>query len=176
MDKLEDFIRNNRRDLDIYEPDPNVWYRIRKKIRSGKSPLLRWVAAAAMVVVVLGTSLILYTGARNRNTDYISNKSRQQELKETEIFYNSIVNSLYREAEPFFTSQPEIKKELYTDMARIDSLCIEIKKDLKDNISNQEVIEALVQNYRIKIQILEEMLNTLREDDDMNLNENDDEI
>lgn len=176
MDKLEDFIRNNRSDLDIYEPDPDVWDRIRKVNRSGRSQLLKWVAAAAIVVVVMGTSIILYKGARNSNTDYISDKFGQQELNETEIFYNTIVNSLYREAEPFFTSQPDIKQELYTDMARIDSLCNEIKKDLKDNIANQEVIEALVQNYRIKIQILEEMLSTLREDFDMDVNENKDEI
>jgi hypothetical protein len=39
---------------------------------------------------------------------------------------------------------------------------VEIKKDLKDNISNQDVVEALIQNYRIKIRILEDMLTVLK--------------
>jgi hypothetical protein len=36
---------------------------------------------------------------------------------------------------------------------------------LKDNISNQNVVEALIQNYRIKIHILEDMLTVLKEND-----------
>jgi len=87
------------------------------------------------------------------------------QLKETEAYYNNLVNSLYSEATPFLTNNPEIKKELNTDLAHLDSICIDIKKDLKDNISNQDVIEALVQNYRIKIRILEDMLNVLRENE-----------
>ena len=39
---------------------------------------------------------------------------------------------------------------------------MDIKKDLKDNIANQDVIEALIQNYRIKINILEDMLTVLK--------------
>ena len=80
------------------------------------------------------------------------------QLKETEIYYNNLVNSLYREATPLLTGNPEIKKELTTDISHLDSICIEIKKDLKDNVANQEVVEALIQNYRIKIRLLEDML------------------
>jgi hypothetical protein len=86
-------------------------------------------------------------------------------LKETEIYYNNLVNSLYREATPFLTSNPEIKKELNTDISQLDSICFEIKKDLKDNVANQEVVEALIQNYRIKIRLLEDMLTILKENE-----------
>ena len=74
------------------------------------------------------------------------------QLKETEIYYNNLANSLYREATPMLTRNPEIEKELSTDISQIDSICSEIKKDLKDNVANQDVIEALIQNYRIKDQ------------------------
>jgi hypothetical protein len=83
-------------------------------------------------------------------------------LKETETYYNTLVNSLYKEATPLLTNNPDIKKELNTDLSHIDSICVEIKKDLKDNISNQDVVEALIQNYRIKIKILEDMLTVLK--------------
>ena len=39
---------------------------------------------------------------------------------------------------------------------------MDIKKDLKNNIANQAVVEALIQNYRIKIRILKDMLETLK--------------
>jgi hypothetical protein len=60
---------------------------------------------------------------------------------------------------------PDIRKEFLSDMSQIDSICTDIKKDLKDNVSNQEVIEALINNYRIKIQILEEMLDELKQNE-----------
>jgi hypothetical protein len=87
------------------------------------------------------------------------------QLKETEAYYNNLVNSLYSEATPLLTNNPEIKNELNTDLAHLDSICIDIKKDLKDNISNQDVVEALIQNYRIKIHILEDMLKVLRDNE-----------
>ncbi len=60
---------------------------------------------------------------------------------------------------------PEIQKELFTDISQLDSICSEIKKDLKDNVANQDVIEALIQNYRLKISLLEDMLEVLKENE-----------
>ena len=64
------------------------------------------------------------------------------------------------------TKNPEIEKELSADISQIDSICSEIKKDLKDNVANQDVIEALIQNYRIKVRILEDMLKLLKENEE----------
>ena len=88
------------------------------------------------------------------------------QLKETEIYYNNLANSLYREATPMLARNPEIEKELSTDISQIDSICSEIKKDLKDNVANQDVIEALIQNYRLKISLLEDMLKILKENEE----------
>jgi len=82
----------------------------------------------------------------------------------SKAMYN-LVNSLYREAMPYLTENPEIEKELVTDIPHLDSICVEIKNDLKDNVSNQEVVEALIQNYRIKIRLLEDMLTILQENE-----------
>jgi hypothetical protein len=87
------------------------------------------------------------------------------QLKESEFYYNNLLNSLYTEATPMLTANPEIQKELNYDISHIDSLCLEIKKDLKDNIANKEVIEALIQNYRIKIRLLEDILTVLKENE-----------
>ena len=80
-------------------------------------------------------------------------------------YYNTLVKTLYREAGPLLTGQPELSRELDSDMAQIDSICVDIRKDLKDNVANQEVIEALIQNYRIKLQILEDMLVMLKQNE-----------
>ena len=166
MDKLEEHIRKNREDLDKYNPPAGIWRRIKKELKTRKPISGKWISLAAMIIVVLGTAIILlrtqYRWAA-KETNSITRPYPQ--LKETEIYYNNLINSLYKEATPLLTNNPDVKKELNTDFSHIDSLCIDIKKDLKDNISNQEVVEALIQNYRTKIQILEDMLTVLKENE-----------
>jgi hypothetical protein len=165
MDRLENFIRKHRDDLDILVPSQRVWKNINK--RSAKRRIYYYVSAAAIMILILGSALIIFRNNENR----LHLNETDQQLKETELYYNNLINSLYDEAEPMLTRYPELNNELTSDFVRIDSLCIEIKKDLKDNVANQEVITALIQNYRIKIRILEEMLTLLKENE--NIPEND---
>jgi hypothetical protein len=156
MDRLEDYIRKNKDDLDKYEPSPDVWRGIRKEMHRGRRELAGWLSAAAMIAVILGTSALFYAASQNK---------ADPEVIESEIYYNNLVNDLFSQAAPLLTGYPDLEKELMTDMSQIDSICADIKKDLRDNIDNQEVIEALISNYRIKTQILEEMLDALRQNE-----------
>jgi hypothetical protein len=172
MDKLEEHIRKNRELLDKYNPPSGIWRRISKGLKTEKPPLKLWLSIAAMFIVILGSAVILLNPLHrsSKTNDEISNDSEltsaNPQLKETEIYYNNLINSLYSEATPLLTGNPEIKKELNTDISQLDSICSEIKKDLKDNVANQDVVEALIQNYRIKIRLLEDMLIILKENKD----------
>jgi hypothetical protein len=171
MDKLEEHIKKNREDLDRYSPSKAVWRNIDNQINKNRFPLRKVLSIAAMFVVVLATSVLLIkSGLLNKNgsgnqNGISGNIPENAQVRETEIYYNSLVNSLYREATPLLTANPEIRKELTTDISHIDSICMDIKRDLKDNVANQEVIEALIQNYRIKIRLLEDMLTILKENE-----------
>jgi hypothetical protein len=171
MDKLEEHIRQKREDLDRYSPPADIWRKIRKELRKGKSMIRLWLSIAAMIIVILGTAVVLFrpfhrwSDSNSRKNNYEGLTQLDPQLKETETYYNNLVNSLYKEATPLLTKNPEIKKELNIDLSHLDSICVDIKKDLKDNISNQDVVEALIQNYRIKIRILEDMLTILKENE-----------
>jgi hypothetical protein len=171
MDRLEEHIRRNREDLDRYKPSSDTWKSINKRLNNGKSKNSHWISIAAMVIVIIGSAVIFYKSpnriSRTSITTYNEvNKQLNPELKEAEIYYNNLVNSLYKEATPLLTANPEMKKELAHDISQLDSICLDIRKDLKDNVANQEVVEALIQNYRVKIRLLEEMLIILKEDKD----------
>jgi hypothetical protein len=102
---------------------------------------------------------------QKKNSDFFSSNSGQPALKETEVYYKTQMNTLYLEAKPLLINQPVIARELKNDMAHLDSIRTDLKKDLKDNVANQEVIEAMIQNYRIKLQLLEDMLNLLKQNE-----------
>jgi hypothetical protein len=172
MDKLEDFIRKNREELDSYSPSPDVWEKVNREMGNKRPSFKKWLSVAAFFAIALSTAVFFYTTGRLESTN---NQSGEEvsgtyndipQLKETEIYYNNLVNSLYTEATPLLTGNPEVKNELNSDINQLDSICTDIKKDLKDNVANKEVVEALIQNYRIKIKLLEDMLTILKENED----------
>jgi hypothetical protein len=165
MDDLEEYIMKHREELDRYKPSSGIRKRLVRSLKTGKNSWFRLSAVAAMITVIMGTAVIFFKPGFKSVRDNNSKMSSQAgfQLKETEIYYNNLATSLYAEATPMLAKNPEIKKELSMDLSQIDSICGEIKKDLKDNIANRDVVEALIQNYRIKIRILEDMLKLLKE-------------
>lgn len=167
MDRLEEYIKKNRESLDIHTPSPEVWDRVKTELKPARSAK-RWLAVAASVAALTAISLIFYQIGRNSvNQDMVTRLSgdlpSKMKLKEAEAYYTSQINELYREAEPLLANNPELRHELNSDISQIDSIYADLKKDLKDNIANQDVVEALIRNYTIKIKILEDMLSILRE-------------
>jgi len=169
MDRLEEYIKKNRTSLDTREPSPDVWDRIGKELKPDRKPVKRWLSVAASVIIVAGISLFFFQLGRNSVDRQIAsadgNLPARQQLREAEAYYTGQINALYQEALPMLTSNPGLQDELDYDIAQIDSIYADLKKDLKDNIANQEVVEALIRNYTIKIKILEDMLAILRENE-----------
>jgi hypothetical protein len=180
MDRLEEYIMKHREEMDRYKPSKSIRRKTGKELKTGSN--LRWLSIAAMLAVILGTALVLFrpgaklsqqtVGENNYNTLMKNNP----QLKETEIYYNNLANSLYSTAKPMLARYPEMNRELFTDISQLDSICSEIKKDLKDNVANQDVIEALIQNYRLKISLLEDMLEVLKEYEENPEKNNDNEL
>ena len=138
MDKLEEHIIRNREELDRYTPSPVLWKRISKNIIKEKSPLIQWLSIAAMITIIIGTILVLFRpgGIMSDNKiaegNFTTKTQNGSQLKETEIYYTGLANSIYLEATPLLERNPEIKRELSVDISQIDSICSEVKKDLKD--------------------------------------------
>ena len=174
MDELEKFILKNRDNLDRYSPSGKIWKGIKSGLKRRKISSTIWLSSAAMILIILGTSVIFYKldrmsiFLRKDNIDNSVLLKTNPHFIETEIYYNNQIKELYNEAMPLLTSDPDLEKELDYDLSRLDTICSEIKKDLKDNVSNQEVIEALINNYRIKIRLLNDMLDLLKQDENEN--------
>ena len=94
------------------------------------------------------------------------------EILETEQYYSQIVSDRYKELKPFLVSNPGAEEMLSTDMEELDEVYEELKEDLKDNASNPEVIEAMILNYRVKLEILEDLLIQLKEKENQDYEKN----
>ena len=163
-DRLEDFVRQNREQFDLREPDPSIWLKINPaNSRMKERRSMRWLRVAAAVAIIFAgsTAGIYFLTGEKAETDQYSKLYR--EIQETEQYYSQMVNQRYEELKPFLASDPAAEEMLNMDMEELDEVYRELKKDLKDNASNPEVIEAMILNYRVKLEILEDLLNQLKE-------------
>ncbi len=165
-DRLEEFVRQNREEFDFREPDPSIWLRIQPEsapvVKERRS--MRWLrVAAAVAMIFAGSAAGIYflTGGKAEADQYSSELYR--EIRETEQYYNQMVSQRYEELRPYLVGDPAAEEMLQMDMTELDEVYAELKKDLKDNASNPEVIEAMILNYRVKLEILEDLLNQLKE-------------
>jgi hypothetical protein len=186
-DRLEDFVRQNREEFDLREPDPSLWLKINPPTadeslpQADKSPFvvkerrpLSWLrVAAAIAVIFAGSSAGIYflTGGNN-DVDLYSNEI-YMEMQETEQYYTHMVADRYNELKPYLVSDPMANEMLTADMDELDQVYGELKEDLKDNASNPEVIEAMILNYSIKLEILEDLLNQLKEKENQDYEKDD---
>lgn len=157
-DRLEEFVHSQREEFDVYEPDERLWKGVEKKMDKHRKKsigfyLYRAVGVAAIFIITLVSYQYFFSG----NTRI----PKIPELQEAETYYSGLINSKLEEVRQLLSDYPDIQEEIDTDMIELDSVYKSLKEDLKDNVSNQEVIEAMVDNYRMRIEILEEMLQYL---------------
>lgn len=167
-DKLEKFISDNREGFDDLEPDPSVW----DKIRTRKVPVIRidwkdaaWKAAAVVAIFMASYWFHGYMASRKQpvqqkaiTTQPENGNPLVQELVDAEAFYTSQINFKREELFRLTQNSPQIGREVDMELVELDKIYKELKADLKDNTDNEEVIEAMIQNYRLKLEILEEIL------------------
>jgi len=172
QDKLEKFVIENREEFDVFEPGTELWDRIQKP--APKVIRLNWktvlVRVAAVVVIFIASYFFHDMMQKGDKSDVAGNEqplenedqNKVNVLMEAEMFYTSQINTAKEEIILLSGNNKGLIDDLNVDMVELDKVFEELKNDLKDNSDNEEVIEAMIQNYRIKLQVLEDILLQLK--------------
>lgn len=163
-DKLESFVNDNRHEFDGLEPSDKVWEAISRRLeeKAPKQPeKYLWMKIAAVLVMgLVASGIILYQGYHNRQQEAIVLQvdPEVQELMEAEAYYAQEVTGKMAEIEKCYEVNPELKTEIENDLNELEAMYLSLKNDLKDNIANKEVIEAMIENNRNRVKIVDEVL------------------
>ena len=165
MQKLEDFVKGRKGEFDSKLPSSDLWGEIESQLdENSKIKLSFWkIAASLAAVLLLGfltTSVIKKHDIRHSGYGNISDPELVS-LLETETFYARKVSLSMDEINKCYHIYPELKSDLESDLDELDGMYKELKKDLKDNIYNREVIEAMIQNNRIRLKMVDRVLNQI---------------
>ncbi len=162
-DRLKDFINTNFDEFNELEPPKQSWDHISAKMghrQNFRYRLLKY-SGAAVAAALLG--FFLYLGPLNNSQNQKFDLADIPEIVETEAYYTLQVNQKRDQVYKLAGGHPELKQEMDNDLAELDSLMLELKNDLNDNVSNAEVVDAMIQNYRMKLMILEDIMSFLEQ-------------
>ena len=143
MDQLEKFITENKDSFNEHKADKaKMWKAIAVELEQPKSrvmPLWRKLPfqIAAGLLILLGIA-----GVYNLNTQ----KTPQVEL---------VKNDKHLSAKN--------KEEFLKFMVELDREDAALKLDLADNLDNQQVLSAIIKNYKKRIELIENLLNQINE-------------
>ena len=168
-DPFKKYTEDNREEFDSFEqPDfEGLWGDISDSLDKqdeqlgGKPPIRRslwgnrvWLKVAAMLIMAFGVGWLTVSGVNNFGSG--------TEWAETQEFYQE---SIQTKMEALQARREAIDPKIFEDLESLDTALQELKVDLEDQADNEEVVNAMIMNYQIKLKILEEILDELQQDD-----------
>lgn len=163
-DRFEKFVRDNREDFDIHSPSPELWEKLNKQLTTPAKKhwtRSRWLQVAAVIALaLLGSGVVLNNYFSPRHQLHVAAKAdpELQELIEAEAYYAHEVNGRLKEIQKCYKLNPELKMEVEGDLNELGSMYNSLKNDLKENVSNKEVIEAMIENNRYRLKLVDDVL------------------
>ncbi|MEP2024417.1 MAG: hypothetical protein ABJH98_18165 [Reichenbachiella sp.] len=161
---LKNFIDVNRDAFEVYDYPKEDWYTIsdqldqaKKESKSVVIPLKYvWRSAAVFLLVFGSVTYMSWVNWKNQSQEVMMST----ELQEAEYYYGELIATRVAEISKLDRGA---EQEVFRNMEALDLAFNELKTDLKDNADNEEVIHAMIDNYKIKLEILEQIIEQLEE-------------
>jgi hypothetical protein len=183
MKTIEEIIRNNRDLFEGAEPSEGHFERFNRKLEilgqknTPKRSIVPYLLRAA-VVTLLVTLSSLWTWDH-----FIRPESRRMTLsdvspqyKEVESYYIHQVNLMESEIVDIdLKNNPAQKEALMQEMRNMDSVYVSLQKELKANPNDERIINAMIEHYQTKVEVMTYIVNQLKSVRNENQNATEDE-
>ncbi|GGX28518.1 hypothetical protein [Aquimarina muelleri] len=175
MDDFEKYIKENRYLFDEQRADKSkIWDNIESRLNTPKSivvwrfPILKF--AASILILVGAFSIInmyLNSGLNYNNQNNIVN----QELRDIDTYYKDLVSFQVQLVKNSSKLQDKEKEEFLSFMDELDEEYNTLKLEMKKNLNNEYILEAIVNNYKKRIELIENLLEQINNSKKSNENE-----
>jgi hypothetical protein len=183
MKTLDDLIRDNRDLFEDKEPSEGHFERfsvkleIRQQKMASRRSIVPYLLRAAVVTLLITLSSLwtwdhFIRPSRGRMT--LGQVSPQ--YKEVENYYVNQVSLVEGEIVKIdLKNNPEQKDMLMKEMKSMDSTYLSLQKELKANPNDERIINAMIEHYQTKLEVMTYIVNQLKAVRNGNLNKKEDE-
>lgn len=178
--KLERFIRDNREDFDHYEAPAGLWAKIDKSLgddltenykdESLSTPEVREIvllqttkrvwktwAIVASIALLIGCFSILYLKNNTESTEQIVAEVAPQ-YNDKMVQYASLIETKREEIKAIEIHDPVLYKEFASEIEKLNQDYQNLKDELPQTPNQGELVEAMIQNLRVQLDILNRQL------------------
>jgi len=170
MKTIEEILRTNKDFFEDAEPSAGHFDRFNRKLEirfqvaAPKRSIVPYLLKAA-VVTLLVTLSSLYTW-----DNFIRPENKRMtlgqvspEYREVENYYLHQVNMMESEIENIdLNGSPEQKKMLLSELQSMDSTNVALQKELKANPNDERIINAMIEHYQTKLEVMTFIVNQLK--------------
>lgn len=166
-DKLKILVEAHRKEADNLCAPDFLWERIaadldkREKAATAKKTryirLLSFTSVAvAAVILLLLIAGIFVPQRRNEPNNF---RAQYPELQQAEAYFQPMIIAKVRRIEQI--GDKTVIGALLQDLALLEQDYEMLAKDLRDNADNRQIIKAMIENYRSRLQLLERIVNEI---------------
>lgn len=185
-DLFEQFVKDHRDEFDDLMPREDLFNNINtRKTRVISLNAKTWITrvAAAVVIFAIGFGANEWLSSINEKSnsydmlgqngeDFENIDSSYRDFYEMQAYYTQQIDLVKNEIIVLSNADMEINNEINIELDELKQIFDELQKDLEDHTNDQEVIDAMIMNYRVKLKMLEEM--KIQLDPSSNIYEEDD--
>jgi len=177
MDNLEDFINKNRNKFDDQSPAPDMWKRIQEERSKdnviemptgnrAKLPMQVMKMAASFLILALaafgGYKLLQTPEVDTVLAETSVQPNASNEMAQMDQYYqHQVVSKLTQVKE--LVADESIVNEVVAELKLLDQQQTELLADIHKTANQQELVEALMNTYRMKLEVLQNIINLLEE-------------
>lgn len=188
MKNIEDLIRENRDFFDSKEPSMGHFEKFQARLAAQTtlrvnrpvSVLPYLLRAAAVAILVTLSSLWTWDNLLSPDSKRMTLGDVSPEYQEVERYYVSQVNMMENEIMTLniINEDPQQKEMLTQELENMDAMYDELQRDLKANPNDERVINAMIEHYQKKIEVMNYILTQLQEvrSNNQTNNENDETV
>ncbi|BFP43061.1 hypothetical protein FGF1_39060 [Flavobacteriaceae bacterium GF1] len=167
MDNFEKHIRENAAQFNEHKADrAKLWANISaelhqpepKVIPLWKRPMLRIAASIVLLLGIAGFIGLSVLSGGATETQYVS-----KELLEIDMHYKGLVSYQVQLVQNNPNLSEMDKAEFLSFMDELDAEYETLRDEMRNNLDNERVLEAIVANYKKRIELIENLLRQLND-------------
>lgn len=180
MKTIEDIIRENK---DFFDAEPskghferfNTMLEVRFRKEAPKRSIVPYLLRAAVVTLLVTlSSLWVWDNFLSAGSKRMTLGDVSPQYKEVENYYIHQVNMMEGELTNLDFSNPEQKDMLMKEMKSMDSVYVSLQKELKANPNDERIINAMIEHYQTKVDVMNYIISQLKSlrNENQNMKEN----
>ena len=170
MKNIEDIIRSNKDFFEDAEPSEGHMERFNRKLEmrfqvaTVKRSIVPYLLKAAVVTLLITlSSLWTWDHFIRSSSNRMTLGQVSPQYKEVENYYVHQVNMMEGEiVDVGLKNNPEQKSLLMKEMKSMDSTYVSLQKELKANPNDERIINAMIEHYQTKLEIMTYIVNQLK--------------